>query len=552
MNAKNLFLSVFIALIAINVTAQSWNCGHPNETDVKATFNNGTMTITGKGKMVDYDYDEPPWTYVKEQIQNVTIGSGVTSIGNYSFSDCESLTELYIGNTVEAIGAGAFAWCDISFVDIPEGVKKIGEKSFARGNVAYLVIPSSVKEIGMFAFYGSELKEISVSWDNPADVMITTTCEDCPEEEIDPFYELDRSAVILHVPVGATEAYKASKIWKDFNIVDDGINIGGINNHLLENLTVSTGTLSPGFSPNTHTYRVTVPQSVENITLTATPVEGASVSGDGKKTLNTGENTFEITVSMLEESSVYTVIVTRTTADCILEFIRHTEMTTGTILLTYYDLVVNSNVTIPGIDKYELEYALSTGNISGNIPLHFDIENGRYTFDKTVSVAPNSIYKITLNLMLGQYGLGSIWTETKFDGYGRPSSTTIIYNRHLCSVVASESNDVLSANEINIAGTGIANISASELVFIGNGNFNSIKESSVVPAITVSLSPGTDFVKISGLKGNETLYFYHINGQLAASRKASGEIESVPVNHLPAGIYFVKTDTGQALKWVKE
>ena len=70
--------------------------------------------------------------------------------------------------------------------------------------------------------------------------------------------------------------------------------------------------------------------------------------------------------------------------------------------------------------------------------------------------------------------------------------------------------------------------------------------------ITVSPSPATDFLTVFGLQGNETLRFYNINGQLVLTRKASGEIESVPVGNLPAGIYLLKVDNGQSLKWVKK
>ena len=64
--------------------------------------------------------------------------------------------------------------------------------------------------------------------------------------------------------------------------------------------------------------------------------------------------------------------------------------------------------------------------------------------------------------------------------------------------------------------------------------------------------PAIDFITVSGLKGNETLYFYNISGQLLITRKAASETEQIAIGHLPAGIYFVKTSAGQALKWVKK
>jgi len=58
--------------------------------------------------------------------------------------------------------------------------------------------------------------------------------------------------------------------------------------------------------------------------------------------------------------------------------------------------------------------------------------------------------------------------------------------------------------------------------------------------IFVFPSLAVDFVTVSGLQGNETLYFYNISGQLVITRKARGEVENIPIGHLPAGVYFVK------------
>ncbi len=466
MKAKSLLLAMVMIFIATNVMAQTWNCGYPDEADVTATLSNGKMTISGIGAMKDYGWSDidsketyPPWNDIKEQIQNVVIENGVTSIGVFAFFGSTSLVDLSIGNTVETIGEGAFYKCSISFLNIPEGVKKIGDKVFADGALTSLVIPKSVVEIGGDAFaYNSELAEISVSWNDPADV-----------KPMHPFEGIKRSSVILHVPVGTKAVYQAAYEWKEFDIVDDGVII--TDNHFLSNLTVSAGALSPEFSSYRHTYNVIVPQSVENITLTATPIDGATVSGDGKKELNTGENTFEITANTSQESSVYRVNITRTTTHSLLELVRTTEIVTGATTVTHFDPVVNKNVSTPVIDRYELEYMLTTGNFSGDLPLHFDVGNGQKTYDAVVSVNANSIYLFTLRLNNIGYTQGDITFTTRFDSYGRPTSTTMSYNRRLCNVIASEDNKVLSTEEINIVGRTIGSISVSDLTFTGNGNF---------------------------------------------------------------------------------
>ena len=59
------------------------------------------------------------------------IPEGVTSIGDYAFSWCESLTSVQIPEGVTSIGNGAFYDCkSLTSVQIPEGVTSIGDDAF--------------------------------------------------------------------------------------------------------------------------------------------------------------------------------------------------------------------------------------------------------------------------------------------------------------------------------------------------------------------------------------------------------------------------------------
>lgn len=542
--------------IVTGASAQTWNCGYPNEADVKATFSNGTLTISGTGKMEDYAI---PWYGVIGKIRSVVIQNGVTSVGSYAFvvkePETSSIVDISIGNTVETIGGSAFPECKVSFLNIPEGVKKIGYQAFSGSAITTLVIPKSVTEIVSQAFSGnSKLTDVSVSWDNPATVKVTSPCPDCGKN---PFDE-GKKSVTLHVPVGKKAAYQAADVWKDFNIVDDGqivtvnhflanltVNAGvlspyfhpaihtysvtvprtvaditftatpvdgatisgaGKKNlnmgenifeitavtslgssvytitvtrhtedrviiddlHLLTNLTTGAGTLSPEFSATTHAYNVIVPYNVDNILLTATPITGATVSGAGKKELDPGKNTFEIAAVMSQVSSVYTVTVTRET-DPSLKPVKYTEVATGAVKAIFYN-AQNQKVTIPVVDQCELEYELSTCTFSGNLPLHFDVENGKKTYDTVVNVAANSSYKFTLYLNISLQA-GAAALRTNYDQYGNPASTTIVYTRHPGNVVASKGSEVLSTAEMDLIESNITKVSASKLSFTGAGNF---------------------------------------------------------------------------------
>ena len=60
-------------------------------------------------------------------LTSVTIGDGVTSIGSYAFYGCTSLTSITIGNGVTSIGGNAFYGCtSLTSITIPGGVTSIG------------------------------------------------------------------------------------------------------------------------------------------------------------------------------------------------------------------------------------------------------------------------------------------------------------------------------------------------------------------------------------------------------------------------------------------
>lgn len=87
--------------------------------------------------------------------ETVVIPEGVvTSIGNYAFWECKSLTSIYIPDGVTSIGNGAFCGCEaLTSIKIPDSVTSIGNHAFARCEaLTSIEIPDSVEEIGKYAF----------------------------------------------------------------------------------------------------------------------------------------------------------------------------------------------------------------------------------------------------------------------------------------------------------------------------------------------------------------------------------------------------------------
>ena len=95
---------------------------------------------------------------------SITIPSGVTSIEDYAFRECRSLTSITIGNSVTSIGDWAFSYCSsLTSITIPNSVTSIGNCAFRDcRSLTSITIPNSVTSIGDYAFgYCSNLKTIN-------------------------------------------------------------------------------------------------------------------------------------------------------------------------------------------------------------------------------------------------------------------------------------------------------------------------------------------------------------------------------------------------------
>ncbi len=96
-------------------------------------YDSGELVITGTGKMTDWDGSlYVPWNLKSHPIYTITINHGVTSIGNFAFSSCDTLTQVTIPDSVTSIGEYAFSDCwNLESITIPASVTSIGQRAFS-------------------------------------------------------------------------------------------------------------------------------------------------------------------------------------------------------------------------------------------------------------------------------------------------------------------------------------------------------------------------------------------------------------------------------------
>ena len=123
----------------------------------------GTLTISGTGTMYNYSLFGTPWYNLT--VKSVIITSDVTTIGNYAFASCRSLTAVFLPETLRTIGGSAFFHCSaLKSITIPDSVKYIGTSVFSGCvNLSSVTLGTGCKNINGLAFEScSNLEDIYI------------------------------------------------------------------------------------------------------------------------------------------------------------------------------------------------------------------------------------------------------------------------------------------------------------------------------------------------------------------------------------------------------
>ena len=205
----------------------------------------GCTSLTGiwVGKCnPNYSNDEKGVLYNKEKTRLIQCPGGlsgtyaipdsVTSIGDYAFYGCSSLTSIIIPDSVTSIGNRAFMDCtSLTSVTIPDGVTSIGDYAFSGcSSLTSITIPKRVTSIGDKAFGScNSLKVVAFLGEKPSinsSAFAGVTADAYYPESLDSDSSWKKS--------GALSGYGGMLNWKPWYTLGDNL----FCEHVLEDTVV--------------------------------------------------------------------------------------------------------------------------------------------------------------------------------------------------------------------------------------------------------------------------------------------------------------------------
>ena len=143
-------------------TVASGKCGDSAAWKLDAE---GTLTISGTGRMYDYEWPAdrggttPPWLANKyrDSIRALHVEQGITYIGRCAFDSCGNLSDVTLPTSLRIIGQCAFNDCTaLRSIQLPEGLTTIMEDAFNAAGLVSITFPSTLGELRDGAFMNCE------------------------------------------------------------------------------------------------------------------------------------------------------------------------------------------------------------------------------------------------------------------------------------------------------------------------------------------------------------------------------------------------------------
>ena len=201
----SVFISLLLTMNVIHLSADAATGTQIPNTGIFWRIENDELIIeysgSGSSEIPNFTGYGQPWR--GESFSIITIGDGITKIGDNSFHEFYLIEKINWPSTIQIIGNEVFSSSSFTFdsISIPEGVEEIGSTLFGRLSedvFSSITFPSTLKKINAYTLLGTM-----------KDGGTVTFLGDSLEDGVIVDHWRDSKKIHLVVPYGTSEAYRS-------------------------------------------------------------------------------------------------------------------------------------------------------------------------------------------------------------------------------------------------------------------------------------------------------------------------------------------------------